>query len=173
MFVHLTNVAIQKYSEKYSGDHGGKWSTKNLKFYLEMVYGTEKATRCFEDINNIIIMSLKSVQAVIINDKHCFELYGFDVLIDDTCKPWLIEINASPSLTTTTRRDRELKMDVLRSIYEIVVPEDWGDEAGKYGTNTNTNPRVGGFSILYDEAQDNMNRKAMMSSKRNTNKIWR
>lgn len=92
-----------------------------------MVYGTEKATRCFEDINNIIIMSLKSVQSVIINDKHCFELYGFDVLIDDTCKPWLIEINASPSLTTTTRRDRELKMDVLRSIYEIVVPEDWGD----------------------------------------------
>lgn len=64
-------------------------------------------------------------------------------------------------------------MDVLRSIYEIVIPEDWGDEAGKYGTNTSTNPRVGGFSILYDEAQDNMNRKAMMSSKRNTNKIWR
>jgi tubulin polyglutamylase TTLL1 len=34
MFVHLTNVAIQKYSEKYNNDHGGKWSTKNLKFYL-------------------------------------------------------------------------------------------------------------------------------------------
>lgn len=49
------------------------------------------------------------------------------MLIDDTCKPWLIEINASPSLTTTTKRDRELKMDVLRSIYEIVIPEDWGD----------------------------------------------
>lgn len=122
MFVHLTNVAIQKYSEKYSGDHGGKWSTKNLKFYLEMVYGSQRANRCFEDMNNLIIMSLKSVQSVIINDKHCFELYGFDVLIDDTCKPWLIEINASPSLTTTTKRDRQLKMDVLRSIYEIVVP---------------------------------------------------
>jgi len=67
-------------------------------------------------------MSLKSVQAVIINDKHCFELYGFDVLIDDSCKPWLIEINSSPSLSTTTKKDRELKMDVLRSIYEIVVP---------------------------------------------------
>ncbi len=87
-----------------------------------MVYGSQRANRCFEDINNLIIMSLKSVQSVIINDKHCFELYGFDVLIDDTCKPWLIEINASPSLTTTTKRDRQLKMDVLRSIYEIVVP---------------------------------------------------
>lgn len=65
----------------------------------------------------MIIMSLKSVQSVIINDKHCFELYGFDVLIDDNCKPWLIEINSSPSLSTTTKKDRDLKMDVLRSIY--------------------------------------------------------
>lgn len=72
-------------------------------------------------------MSLKSVQSVIINDKHCFELYGFDILLDDACRPWLIEINASPSLTTTTKSDKELKMDVLKSIYEIVVPEDWGD----------------------------------------------
>jgi len=98
-------------------------------------------------------MSLKSVQSVIINDKHCFELYGFDVLLDDSCKPWLVEINASPSLSTTTKKDKELKMDVLRSIYEIVVPEDWGDELGKYGTNTCPLSRVGGFSILYDESQ--------------------
>lgn len=25
MFIHLTNVAIQKFSDKYSGEHGGKW----------------------------------------------------------------------------------------------------------------------------------------------------
>lgn len=34
MFVHLTNVAIQKFSDKYSQVHGGKWSTKDLKFYI-------------------------------------------------------------------------------------------------------------------------------------------
>lgn len=72
MFVHLTNVAIQKFSNKYSEKHGGKWSIKHLRFYLEMAYGSEKARQCFEEINNIIIMSLKSVQSVIINDKHCF-----------------------------------------------------------------------------------------------------
>ncbi len=72
MFVHLTNVAIQKYSEKYSQIHGGKWSLKCLKFYIESVYGTEKFQKCIEDIHNLMIMSLKSVQSVIINDKHCF-----------------------------------------------------------------------------------------------------
>jgi D-alanine-D-alanine ligase-like ATP-grasp enzyme len=67
-------------------------------------------------------MSLKSVQNVIINDKHCFELYGFDILLDANCKPWLIEINASPSLSTTTKTDLKLKMDLLREVFQIVIP---------------------------------------------------
>ena len=48
MFVHLTNVAIQKFSNKYSEKHGGKWSVKCLRFYLEMVFGSEKARVCFD-----------------------------------------------------------------------------------------------------------------------------
>jgi tubulin polyglutamylase TTLL1 len=57
-----------------------------------------------------------------INDKHCFEVYGFDILIDDNLKPWLIEVNASPSLTTTTEMDRSLKMQVIEDAFKIVVP---------------------------------------------------
>ena len=93
-------------------------------------------------------------------------------MLDSNCKPWLIEINSSPSLSTTTKSDHLLKTDVLKSIYEIVIPEDWGEDYNKFGANTNQQTRVGGFSMLYDETQDMQNRKNL-PSKRNVNKIWR
>jgi hypothetical protein len=50
---------------------------------MEMIFGVPTAEKCFEEIKNIMIQTLKSVQTVIINDKHCFEVYGYDILVDD------------------------------------------------------------------------------------------
>ena len=44
-----------------------------------MTRGKDLVDKCFEGIRNIVYISLKSVQSVIINDKHCFEIYGFNV----------------------------------------------------------------------------------------------
>jgi tubulin polyglutamylase TTLL4 len=34
-----------------------------------------------------------------------FELFGFDVLIDENLKPWLLEVNVSPSLNSSSELD--------------------------------------------------------------------
>lgn len=61
MMVHLTNVAISKKAEDYNAEHGSKWSIENLRFYLEQTRGKIYTDKCFDEIKNIIYISLKSV----------------------------------------------------------------------------------------------------------------
>ena len=56
------------------------------------MHGAEATNIAFGKIQHIITQSLKSVQNVLINDKHCVELYGYDIMIDQDLKPWLIEV---------------------------------------------------------------------------------
>ena len=171
--IHLTNVAIQKGGEEYNSEHGSKWSIDNLRFYLEQTRGKAQTDKCFDEIKNIIYISLKSVQSVIINDKHCFEMYGYDILIEDNLKPWLIEVNASPSLSTTTESDRVLKMNVMKEVFKIVIPPDWIEDS-KHGANTCKELQVGSFSLIIDESQTDLIEKAkkIASKKTGVNKLW-
>lgn len=163
MFVHLTNVAIQKYSDKYSDKHGGKWGLRSLKFYIESTFGKDVMNKCFDGINNIIIQSIKSVQSVIMNDKHCFEMYGYDVLLDSNCKPWLIEINASPSLTTTNEADKILKKKLIDDVFKIVIPNQAESEKSLEDNN---------FYVLYDESGE-ITAKRLNKKQNSSNKIWK
>lgn len=85
--------------------------------------------------------SLLSVQRAMIHDKHCFELYGYDVMIDETLKPWLIEVNASPSVSADTQADYELKYGLLDDVYTILDPEGLLDDE--------LYEQVGGFDLVY------------------------
>lgn len=98
--------------------------------------------RLFGDIEEIVIHSLFAVQKVMINDKHCFEMYGYDVLIDVDYKPWLLEVNASPSLTANTVADYEMKYGLLDDLLTLLDFEKYlaGNEL-----------QVGGFDLLYKD----------------------
>lgn len=68
----------------------------------------------------MIIKTLIATCKIISNDKRCFELYGFDIMLDSNLKPWLIEINGSPSMTANTPIDRNLKNGLLDDTLTII-----------------------------------------------------
>ncbi len=139
--VHLTNVAVQKLSDDYDGDGDGcKWSVQQIREYLTSVHGLNATDKAFVAIQVLVVRSLQAVASKMINDKHCFELYGYDVLFDDALKPWLIEINASPSLTADTEDDYGLKHDMLDDMFTIADLE---------GRRTGQEKAVGGFDLIY------------------------
>jgi tubulin polyglutamylase TTLL9 len=139
-YIHLTNVAVQKTSTQYDANTGGKWDLRQLKLYLISKYGQDRVLECFNRIHQIFIKSLLAVQKSMINDKHCFELYGYDVLIDSNLKPWLLEVNAAPSMTANTQVDFELKCNLLDDVFTIIDMEKvlQGNEE-----------QVGGFDLVY------------------------
>ncbi|XP_047136933.1 polyglutamylase complex subunit TTLL1 isoform X1 [Hydra vulgaris] len=171
MFVHLTNVSIQKQGAEYNATHGGKWTINNLRLYLEGTKGKEVADKLFDDINWLIVHSLKAVQNVIHNDKHCFECYGYDVIIDNDLKPWLIEINASPSLSATTYSDRILKLSLINDVINIVVPFNEMPDVKR--EKSTTKESLGNFVLLYDEKRSIRIHSSITSSKETSKNLKR
>ena len=82
----------------------------------------------WSQIYDIIIKSFLSAENTIFNATkktcihrtNCFELYGFDIMIDSDFKPWLIEINLSPSLACDSNLDMQIKSKLLADTFNLV-----------------------------------------------------
>ncbi|XP_054998724.1 tubulin polyglutamylase TTLL13 [Sorex araneus] len=124
--MHLTNYAINKHSENFVRDEavGSKRKLSTLNAWLrEHSYNPREL---WGDIEDIIIKTIISAHSVLRHNYRtcfpqylsgalcaCFEILGFDILLDHKLKPWLLEVNHSPSFTTDSRLDREVKDTLL------------------------------------------------------------
>ena len=139
-FIHVSNVAVQKTNPKYAAQSGCKWGLRNLRQYLSGTVGEAASNKVFGDIQSMILKTLHSVQKIIINDKHCTELYGSDIMVNDQLQPVLIETNASPSLTAETPADYHLKFNLLEDFFNVLDMEK---------KLTGNEIRIGGFDLIW------------------------
>ena len=68
-------------------------------------------------VSDIAIPLIKQFQISSIN---LFELYGVDILLDETLTPWLMEVNLNPSLNCDSQLDLKVKSHVLTDIFNII-----------------------------------------------------
>lgn len=50
----------------------------------------------------------------------CFEVFGFDILIDQNFKPWLLEVNFSPALSMDCQADFIAKRSMLNDLVDLL-----------------------------------------------------
>nr|XP_021501004.1 tubulin polyglutamylase TTLL6 [Meriones unguiculatus] len=127
--MHLTNYSINKHSSNFIQDNSAGSKRKLSTFNSYMInhgYDVEQIWRAIEDV---IIKTLISAHPVIKHNYHtcfpshtlnsaCFEILGFDILLDQKLKPWLLEVNHSPSFSTDSKLDKEVKDSLL---YDALV----------------------------------------------------
>ena len=51
-----------------------------------------------------------------------FDLFGYDILLDENYRPWLIEINSSPSMARENKLDFDIKDALLYDTIRLVSP---------------------------------------------------
>jgi tubulin polyglutamylase TTLL4 len=81
----------------------------------------------FAKIKDVCVKTLMSVEPVIVSSirqnkyrNQCYEIYGFDVLIDNNLRPWLLEVNVLPSLSSSSPFDKHVKSMLLSDTLHLI-----------------------------------------------------
>jgi len=84
-----------------------------------------------KEIKDIIVKTLIAGQPQVSEAMHscqiddfensmCFEILGFDVMLDHKCKPYLLEVNHSPSFSTDSPLDEKVKGELVRDTLRLL-----------------------------------------------------
>eukprot|EP00741_Cyanophora_paradoxa_P013406 tig00020685_g12945.t1 len=154
-FVHLTNNSIQKYSERFDASEieGNMWEMATFVQHLAAVYGSEDVwhKNVYPQMKRVAAWALTSAQDSIENRKNTCELFGYDFMIDEELRVWLIEINSSPSMEHSSPVTARLCSECIEDTMKIMV-----DSAEKiFARNRPRRPSTGpGEDDPHDEYQD-------------------
>ena len=101
-FIHITNYSFQKNSSNFEKfEIGNEISYCDFKKFMKNEgIPLQKFDKMIEHMKFLIQLSLKAVgkKLIKINPVLCFELFGYDFIIDKEFRPWILEINDNPGL---------------------------------------------------------------------------
>ena len=107
----------------------------------------DSITKSIISVENQVVSSIKKVQnssgSSIKNN--CFDLFGFDIILDSELKPWILEVNLSPSLAFDSPLDYHIKSNLIIDALNLVGIRRFNRKKEAMGKNA----LVGSESFFY------------------------
>ena len=125
LYVHLTNYSVQKYNKNFSKDDiGNEISFEKFQNFLDQ---KKKKINFKEDIlTNIIQIIEITINAVknkinIMDRKNCFEIFGYDFILDKNYNPFLLEINTNPGYEESSPLIKMLVPRMIDDAFRLTI----------------------------------------------------
>ncbi|CAH1108254.1 unnamed protein product [Psylliodes chrysocephalus] len=130
-YMHLTNYSINKLSSQYTANEdfnsceGHKWTITKL---LEVLQNQNVDTKIlWKSLQQLVIKTILACESPVVqlceenmlSRYNCYELFGIDVLLDEKLKPWLLEVNISPSLHSASPLDAHVKGPIVHTLFNM------------------------------------------------------
>ncbi|XP_031554461.1 probable beta-tubulin polyglutamylase [Actinia tenebrosa] len=155
LLAHLTNQYIQKKHPSYSSmKEETVWSFERLQSYIDEHHTKEKGlaknwmfTTFTKRMQQIMLTCFHSVRKKLHRRSGFFDLLGFDFMIDENFKVWLIEVNVNPSLNTNCQVLKDVIPTMVDSTVRIALEIF---EKAKKGRPVFPLENKGDFIVLYN-----------------------
>ena len=124
-FIHITNYSLQKKSLKFETyEEGNEISYLDFKkFLLSQNIPLSNFDKMISQMKLLVEISMKSVGKKLLrtNPVLSFEIFGYDFIIDNEFKPWILEINNNPGLVISSGVIEKIIPRMLDDAFRLTI----------------------------------------------------
>ena len=146
LFVHLTNYSVQKYNENFSKvEIGNEIPFKSFQDELDK---NNTGINFYKDIYPKIVRIVRITGGAakgkinFLNKKYCFEIFGYDFILDENYQPYLLEINTNPGLEISSPLIDELLPRMVDDALKLTIDKEF-TKSFKYADEESLFPVTG------------------------------
>ena len=129
-YVHLTNYSVQKHNIYFSTIEIGN----EIPFHeFQKELDLKRSGKSFKkDIYPKIVKIIRLTGGAafkgrmdFMNVKNCFEIFGYDFILDENYRPFLLEINTNPGLEISSPLINQLLPRMIDDAFKLTIDEEF------------------------------------------------